>query len=282
MPDIDQNRAVWTQTWNWFRQGDEWSDWWGGTEAMWYGALLPRLHALLPAGTILEIAPGYGRWTQFLKERCERLVVVDLSENCIEHCQRRFASSSHIEYHVNDGRSLDAIADGSVDLAFSFDSLVHVDSDVISGYLAQLERKLSPDGVGFVHHSNAGHHRSLSALARRAPQRALRPLVNMGVLPDVYAWRDETMTAERFREACRDSGLTCCTQEQIAWQTGRYLIDVLSTFTRPGSRFARPLAVARNPAFGREGRRMARLYAKPTSVLDREPTGVVEPGEQQG
>lgn len=230
---------------------------------MWYGALLPRLHASLPAATILEIAPGYGRWTQYLREHCERLVAVDLSENCIEHCRRRFANSDHIEYHVNDGRSLEAIADHSVDLVFSFDSLVHVDADVIRAYLVQLERKLTADGVGFIHHSNAGRYRGRLALARRAPQRALRRLVDGGVLPDVYAWRDETMTAARFRDTCREAGLACLSQEQIAWQTGRYLIDVLSTFTPEGSRRQRPLAVARNPSFGSEGRRMADLYARP-------------------
>ncbi|MEK6280890.1 MAG: hypothetical protein AABN95_11100 [Acidobacteriota bacterium] len=29
---------------------------------------LPRIHPFIPVGTILEIAPGYGRWTHYLKD----------------------------------------------------------------------------------------------------------------------------------------------------------------------------------------------------------------------
>src|SRR4030088_2097980 len=113
MGDLVQNRAVWNETWDWSRRGEEWSDWWGGTEAEWFGALLPRIHAHVPPGTILEIAPGYGRWTQYLKDLCDRLIVVDLAERCILHCRERFADSPNIDYHVNDGRSLEMLADRS-------------------------------------------------------------------------------------------------------------------------------------------------------------------------
>jgi 16S rRNA A1518/A1519 N6-dimethyltransferase RsmA/KsgA/DIM1 with predicted DNA glycosylase/AP lyase activity len=51
---------------------------------MWRGMLRPRINAWVPTGTILEIAPGFGRWTRFLKDVCDRLVVVDLAERCIE------------------------------------------------------------------------------------------------------------------------------------------------------------------------------------------------------
>jgi hypothetical protein len=48
------------------------------------------------------------------------------------------------------------IADRSIDLALSFDSLVHAEADVLSSYLAQLATKLRSDGVAFIHHSNFG------------------------------------------------------------------------------------------------------------------------------
>src|SRR3954451_12449920 len=134
MPDIDHNTTIWDETWDWSHQGDEWSTWWGGTPALWHGALLPRLHTFLPAGTVLEIAPGYGRWTQYLKDMSDRLILVDLAERCIEGCRQRFADATNIEYHVNDGRSLDMIPDGSIDFVFSFDSLVHAEADVLAGY----------------------------------------------------------------------------------------------------------------------------------------------------
>ena len=75
-------------------------------------------------------------------------MVVDISERCIEACRQRFAAESHIAYHANDGRSLEMVADRSIDFVFSFDSLVHADADVIEDYLRQLGRKLTPNGVG--------------------------------------------------------------------------------------------------------------------------------------
>ncbi len=78
MPSLDWNRAVWKRDYSWPKQGDEWSASWGGADMQWHRTILPRIHAFLPADTILEIAPGFGRWTQYLKDRCHRLVVVDL------------------------------------------------------------------------------------------------------------------------------------------------------------------------------------------------------------
>jgi SAM-dependent methyltransferase len=259
--EVERNLEVWRDEWEWPEQGDEWSAWWGGTPALWFGALLPRIHAFVPAGTILEIAPGYGRWTQYLKDLAEQLVVVDLTEDCIEHCRRRFAAADNIEYHVNDGRSLAMVPDETVDFAFSFDSLVHVDSDVLHGYVQQLGRKLTPDGVGFVHHSNAGRYRRLGALARRVPPRWLDPLARRGMLLHLSAWRDETSTADGFAQACDAAGLSCVGQEKINWEHGRYLIDTISVFTRRGSRWDRRRRVVSNPLFTNEARRMAELYS---------------------
>jgi ubiquinone/menaquinone biosynthesis C-methylase UbiE len=45
----------------------------------------------------LEIACGYGRWTQYLKEFCKDIVVVDLSRECIADFRRRFPNYLHIE-----------------------------------------------------------------------------------------------------------------------------------------------------------------------------------------
>jgi SAM-dependent methyltransferase len=264
MPGVEQNLANWSRQWDWSQGGDEWSAWWGGTRAMWLGALLPRIHAFVPAGTVLEIAPGFGRWTQFLQGLADRLVIVDLTPECIDACRERFAAASNIDYHVNDGRSLDMVADGSIDLVFSFDSLVHAELDVLEAYLQQLARKLAPDGVGFIHHSNIGAYRPLTRLARRAPAQQFHRLAKRGLIIDLSAWRAESVTADAFARACSAAGLRCVTQELIAWERGPYLIDALSTFTRAGSAWDRPLQRIRNPLFRAEASRMAQAYAAPS------------------
>src|SRR5512143_2258054 len=124
MPTLALNKQHW-DAYAWPQGGDEWSAAWGGSEYVWYAVLLPRLLRFVPAGTILEIAPGYGRWTQYLKELCDRMILVDLAAQCIDACQRRFADSHHITYCVNDGLSLECVPPRSVDFVFSYDSLVH-------------------------------------------------------------------------------------------------------------------------------------------------------------
>lgn len=261
MARVEEQVSVWERDWDWSQGGDEWSRWWGGTAAMWHGALLPRIHAHVPAATVLEIAPGFGRWTQFLKGLAQRVVVVDIAERCIEHCRTRFAADDNISYHVNDGRSLAMVGDRSIDFAFSFDSLVHADAHVLEAYAAELARALAPDGVAFLHHSNLGSLRTLTRLTHRVPHRIRAPLIRRGALIDIGAWRAEDVTADWFASACERAGLACFGQELISWEHGRWLTDAFSLLTPACSRWARPREVLRNPGFGTEGRRMARLYA---------------------
>src|SRR5438309_439472 len=102
MPTIEDNLYWWEKGYDWRQEGEEWSPPWT-TEFLWWGTLLPRIHAFVPTGTILEIAPGFGRLTQYLKDLCTSLIVIDIAERCIEACKQRFSSCSHITYHINDG-----------------------------------------------------------------------------------------------------------------------------------------------------------------------------------
>ena len=258
MASIDENQRQWTD-YAWDQAGDEWSQAWGGTPYLWQAVVYPRVMTWLPAGTGLEIAPGHGRFTQFLHRLCERLVIVDLTDGCIEACRRRFDGVDHIEYHVNDGRSLDFVADGTIDFVFSFDSLVHAESDVLQAYVGELGRVLSADGVGFIHHSNMG---------------AFRDPASGQLTCDNPHWRAESMSAERFREYCGEHGLSCIGQELINWGVPAPLTDALSLFTRRGSRFDRPPVALENPDFMDQAaaiQRIAKLYGpRPVPALGEE------------
>ncbi len=250
MPSVETNRAVWGHDYEWPQQGDEWSAPWGSASTQWHCVILPRIRAFLPAKTVLEIAPGYGRWTQFLQTQAQKLVVVDLSDSCIEVCKNRFAEATNISYYVNDGTSLAMVAEESVDFTFSFDSLVHADLDVLRAYLAELSKKLSPDGVAFLHHSNIGVYARRWAIQNRLPRnlgRVLGPLRFAGHSHD----RDFTVTAAGVERVCRDLGLVCIAQETLNWcHTLR--IDGFSTITRAGSKWARPNRVWANGRFMRQ------------------------------
>jgi SAM-dependent methyltransferase len=264
VPTIVENLDRWEHH-QWARGGDEWSP--GrcpeGTLLLWQRTVLPRIHRFTPTQTILEIGPGFGRWTAFLRGLCERLILVDLSPRCLESCAARFAGDSRIEYHVNDGQSLDAIADGTVDFIFSFDSLVHAEADAIRAYVEQAARKLKPGGGAFIHHSNLG--------AFVSPR--------TGRIPGFIGprnWRAESMSARQVQQYCDEAGLYCRSQELINWigrgdradrhrLQGRYvaLTDCLTVFTNEPAA-ARPRVVA-NHAFVEEWRSavwMVDVYAR--------------------
>ena len=238
----------------WIAAGEEWSEPWGGSGPQWFGSILPRIHACLPANTILEIAAGFGRWSYYLKEHCNQLHLVDPATDCIEACRRRFASDPHVSCHVNDGRSLEMIPSASIDFVFSFDSLVHVRRETLEAYLAQLADKLTDDGRGFIHHSNLGEY-ATSAAQRFF--RKTRQLVSKDHILGADHQRDPMMTADGFRGLCEQHGLKCLCQELINWR-GRRLIDCFSTIARKDSKWQTASAPFRNPNFMLEARLIRR------------------------
>ena len=272
MPVTEWNLSVWDQHYDWTQQGEEWSESWGGSEAQWFTVIYPRIHRYVPAATILEIAPGFGRWTNYLRYCCGQLIIVDLAAQCIEACRRRFATDSHITYHVNDGSSLAMIPDRSIDFVFSFDSLVHVEADIIETYLAQLSKKLKANGVGFIHHSNIGAYpRKRFAPNERLPERVRSFLTKKGYYDNSHM-RAFSMTVQRFESLCEKAALQCISQEIVNWGSKR-LIDGLSVFTPAGSIWSRANRVIRNPDFMVEAdfaKRLAPLYMRGNSAAPRE------------
>jgi SAM-dependent methyltransferase len=260
MASLESNQQQWDGTYDWTQAGEEWSASWGNSQLEWSVTLFPRIRAFVPTGTILEIAPGYGRWTQYLKNYCDRLIAVDLSARCIDACRIRFADATHIEYHVNDGKSLAMVPDHSVDFAFSFDSLVHADPEALDAYLQELSRKLTPNGVGFFHHSNIGSYARSLSLSKRLPYRVSAFLFERGLLARNEHWRAERVTAASFASMCEQNGLRCMTQEIITWGQ-EYLIDCLSTFTTKASAWNVQNRTIVNRTFMNEADLAARLFS---------------------
>ena len=259
MPSLSWNRDTWEAASVWVAGGDDWSWAWGGPEAQWFGCINPRIARFLPARHILEIAPGFGRWTQFLMPHCEALMGVDLSQRCVAACRERFATESRATFIANDGRSLPMVPDGWADLVFSFDSLVHVEADVMTGYLRELATKLSEHGVAVLHHSNALRYAGTLPYRRRLFKKVdklppvRREFVSRTVgrtgLLDWGHRRATTVSAERVVELCDSVGLTCVAQELVNWGSARLLIDCVSVITRSGSNWDHPYRRVENRRF---------------------------------
>ena len=228
----------------------------------WFGTIFPRIHPFLNGGRILEIAPGYGRWTNFLGEHTDNLVLVDLSQECIEACKKRFSGLEGITYHINDGRSLDMVESNSMDLVFSFDSLVHVEDQIIEEYVSQIAEKLTDNGIAFIHHSNFGEH-PLQRKLSNSPVLG-RVLSALGLIEKTYHWRAKTMTAEKMRSYGSKAGLPCVAQELLPWATKRAKIDCFSILVKPGSRWDRSPVILENSHFNDEAanlKNLSKLYS---------------------
>lgn len=225
--DEHENRAVWSE-YKWPQGGAEWSRPWGGSASLWYSGILPRVWAVLPdaasdgraaaTGTIVEIACGHGRITDFLRRHAGRLIGVDVTPKCVEACVARFADDKRCEFHVNDGTSLPMVEDASADLVFSWDSLVHVGHEVMQAYVREIARMLKPGGYAFIHHSNLGQQAHLLTGKEKT---------------EVVAGRRASMSAEKMRADCAEVGLVCESQELLPWNHGTMWLDCISVIRRP-------------------------------------------------
>ena len=188
-----RNRELFSE-YDWGAKGEEWT-----ASAEWKAALVAEvLEPNVPEGsTTVEIGPGAGRWSEVLRDRVEKLIVVDVAERALELTRERLGDDGDVEYVRSTGSTLPGVPDGSVDAVWSYDVFVHVAPTDVDGYLAEIARVLRPGGTAVIHHSGA----------RRA-----------------HGWRSP-MSATLFASLAKDRGLEI--QRQFSsWGDGRFSVPV--------------------------------------------------------
>ncbi len=142
-----ENRALWN-TYDWSTLGEEWTP-----SEQWRQAIVEHFMApYVPEhSSILEIGPGGGRWTDVLRQRAERLVVLDVAERPLQLCRERFRHASNIEFLLGDGRSI-GVPDQSIDGIWSYDVFVHINPADARSYIREFSRILRPGAHAVVHH----------------------------------------------------------------------------------------------------------------------------------
>ncbi len=223
MPSIRWNRK-WGSGYDWPSHGDEWSgqaEYCGQPYEAWKASVVEHfIHPNLPrGGSALEIACGHGRWSEILIERAERVVLVDLNPECVEHCRERFAPYEGVEYLVNDGATIPVEEPASLDFIWSYDAFVHMEADVIGTYLKEIARLLRPAGRAVIHHAGRRHSMlPLSFLARYGrPGKWLYRLLSMKRDTAGGSDGDRGMISARVvRRLAEDAGLTVLFQKD-AW-----------------------------------------------------------------
>jgi hypothetical protein len=106
-----------------------------------------------------------------------------------------------------------AIPDDSIDFVFSFDSLVHVELEIVGGYCEQINKKLNDRGIAFLHHSNA-----------------LMGVDNTEILYPQRG-RATSVSSANIKEIIERSGGRTLIQEEVNWQSKKR-IDCFTTFSK--------------------------------------------------
>lgn len=137
--------------------GDEWNE----TEVIGIDVAPDRVVAYLDehffgpflgqSGTLLEVGPGGGRFTEMLLPRCEKLIAADTSPAMLQRIRHRFRD---FECMLLDGQGLASVPPESVDAVFSYDVFVHLPQWDIFNYLTEFARVLRPGGKAIIHHGN--------------------------------------------------------------------------------------------------------------------------------
>lgn len=237
--DVAWNVTRWNDVHDWPESGEEWSKSWGSSQHQWQMTILPRVINCLPARNVVEIAPGWGRWTRFLMANCSTYLGFDISEKAIDECRKRFCFEKKANFQLNDGKTIGAASDKSIDFIFSMDSLVHAEVDAIEPYIKEFARVLSECGTGFIHHSNMGEHNHKSI--NNPHQRAT------------------SVSADVFRGLCEKYNLKCIAQEKINWGQSE-TNDCFSLFARSERLDGRQTAIIDNKNFHLEIENAGRIF----------------------
>jgi ubiquinone/menaquinone biosynthesis C-methylase UbiE len=94
---------------------------------------------------VLDCACGAGYGSKLLKERAEKVVGVDISEDAISFAKHHY-QDKNIEFHQTGIEDL-AFDDNSFDVCVSIETIEHVTSDVASRFLRQMASWVKPGGV---------------------------------------------------------------------------------------------------------------------------------------
>ena len=99
--------------------------------------------------TILELGCLDGKWTQTYHGLANEVILVDLDKSIEPTLKNKFGNK--IRFYQTSGKELYGIADESVDVVFSMDTLVRCRRNIIFSYFREFSRVLKKDGEIYIH-----------------------------------------------------------------------------------------------------------------------------------
>lgn len=179
----------------------------------------------------MEVGCGFGRMTQPLAERFDRVVALDVSPRMLE-LARASVTAPNVEFALVSGSSLEPVADGVVDVLVCYLVLQHLPRRrLIAVYLREFARVLAPGARAFV---------QLPVLGAGARTRLWRVGRGLGVpllaarggIARRPAYRGYRLTEAELERALAAAGLRVAARDQSPTSPYRYAREVFLKLER--------------------------------------------------
>ena len=95
---------------------------------------------------VLDVACGEGYGSALLAIVAQSVTGIDIEEGAVAHARSTYAARANLRFETGSAAAL-PLADRSVDLVVSFETLEHLPRDAQPQMLAEIARVLAPDGV---------------------------------------------------------------------------------------------------------------------------------------
>lgn len=122
---------------------------------------LHRYHSIIPFiqnKTVLDIACGEGYGTALIGKYAQKAVGVDIDETCIQWGTQHYAAANNkLEFKKGTVDNI-PLADNSVDVVVSFETIEHLDPAIQQRFMAEVKRVLQPDGMLIISTPNTANY----------------------------------------------------------------------------------------------------------------------------
>jgi ubiquinone/menaquinone biosynthesis C-methylase UbiE len=187
---------------------------------------LGRLGADPRGGVCVELGCGFGRMTEALAERFDRVLALDVSPAMLERA-RESVAAKNVEFRLVSGLRLEPLDDGSADAVVCYLVLQHMPRKrIVLGLLREIGRVLRPGGEAYL---------QLPVLDGRMPARTWRFLRGLAVpvagrlsrRPTAKAaYRGFRLTDAELARGLADAGLRVLARDESSGSPYRFSREV--------------------------------------------------------
>jgi O-antigen biosynthesis protein len=122
---------------------------------------LHRYHSIIPFiknKTVLDIACGEGYGTNLIGKYAHKVYGVDLDQSCITWATEKYVpGNNNLEFKTGSVDNI-PVANNSIDVVVSFETIEHVNSDIQQRFMAEVKRVLKPNGIFIISTPNTANY----------------------------------------------------------------------------------------------------------------------------